>query len=194
MSIKKFVYKQGAAIQAYSLEAQGVCWELCRRWVAGHLAGTWEVNETIWDIDTGASAFTEVLEIHQARRRYTEENKGIEGYAKATSAVRSTGCCSFKGLRSRTDVINHVLTVPGVFIFIMTAPNGGGHAMSFDTRADPAYFFDPNQGEWQFIGESDANMRNWWSGFWDATGDGDLDYKNAFHRGERELVRYNTIG
>jgi hypothetical protein len=187
------VYSQGVAIQDYGLVAQGVCGELCRRWAAGHLAGTWTIGETIWEVDNGRGGFAEVLEAHRQRRNYTEENKGIQGLGHATARQRTAGCFKYKGLRSRTDVIDHVLAVPGVFIFLMTGSGDTGHAMAFDSRGETFEFFDPNQGEWGFTNEAADAIRAWWNGFWDATGDGEVDYKRHFHRGDRELVKYTTI-
>lgn len=195
MSGNKFKYAQGIAIRQYGLESQGVCWELCRHWIRGHIQGTWQPGSSIWDVDTGRGGFGEVLEQHRGRSLYNEANKALEGYDFVNSARRRSGAFKKKGLRSRTDVIEHVMTVPGVYLFILTGPDSG-HAMAFDSSvAGTVHFFDPNQGEWEFHGETLDQMRTWWSNWWEGNdsiaGDA-IDYKSHFHNGARELVRYTT--
>jgi len=195
MGLQKYPYSQGSAIKLYGLNAQGVCWELCRRWVAGRLAGTWKVGESIWDEDKGKASFVDLLAEHKQRSTFTEANKSIAKLDHQTSRRRTMGTRKFKGLRSRADVINYVCAVPGAYIFIMTGKGSSGHAMAFDSRGqEELYFFDPNQGEWAFSGDALGAIGQWWSKFWDASTDGDgaYDYKTAFHEGERELVRYDT--
>ena len=195
MTIERRRYEQGIAIKDYGLESQGVCWELCRYWVKGRLAGTWIIGESIWDVDNGKGAFANVQKDHVQRNKFTDANKLIEGLLNETSARRTSGCCTYSGLRSRRDVIDHVLTVKGVYLYLTTGGGKKGHAMAFDTRADPLYFFDPNQGEWVLTGESQKGVREWWDGFWSGTNDSlaDVNYKTEFHKGARELVRYDTL-
>lgn len=51
---------------------------------------------------------------------------------------------------------------------------------------------DPNQGEWTFAGETDNAIRRWWSDFWEAKGDEQINYKKAFHNGKRELWKVDV--
>ncbi len=86
------------------------------------------------------------------------------------------------------------MATPGVYIYMATTKGGSGHALAFDTvNAKLRLFFDPNLGEWQFSDESESAMRTWWHDFWQGTPSffsGKQNYKNAFHKGKRELWRY----
>jgi Yersinia/Haemophilus virulence surface antigen len=102
----------------------------------------------------------------------------------------------FKGLRTRRAVIDHVLNVPGAYIYVVDAAKGGGHAFGFNTiNRQDVLFFDPNLGEWHFQQESDDKIREFWDDFWGGNQtyfNGKQSYKDAYHKGGRELWRYSV--
>lgn len=196
--IDKYKFEQGTVLGASGIDVNGVCLELTRRWVKAQLTGAWRPGDTIYDwMDMTTGELGVVLKSQAERGKLRD--MAVEDLAHVSSARRTGGGCftTFKGLRTRQDVINHVLGTPGVYIYAATAKAGGGHAFSFDTR-DVARiaFFDPNQGEFVFTNETTAGMKGWWGRFWDASGadehDGNRNYKTAFHKGVRELFKYDV--
>lgn len=184
-------FNQADILKVYEFTDPGVCWELCRRWVKGRLAGTWKFDSTMFDIASSAAEFKCLRDEHVKRRDNIEQNNWIADLAYTHSAKR--GRYNF-GLRSRDDVINHVYSVKGVYIYQIGGRGKGGHTMAFDTRSDPAYFFDPNFGEWEFATAPLADVLNWWSGFWGTKHPKTVaSYKTLYHKGTRELIRYNTL-
>ncbi|MEI6485154.1 MAG: YopT-type cysteine protease domain-containing protein [Sphingomonadales bacterium] len=184
--IEKTLVSQGSILTIAGSDAPGVCLEACRMWVKSVLTNNWKYSDTVYEI-LDAKTIMNVLEVHQTRR--TINDKTMEGYdIMVTSRQGGKGLRKFTGLRTREDVINTVLSVPGVYIYCATGKKAGGHAFAFNSSSNSlTAFFDPNQGEWQFTGESNDAVRTWWSDFWEAKGDGKLNYKNEFHKGEREL-------
>lgn len=197
MSIKKHIFKQGAVLDVTKAGVNGVCLELTRRWVKAQLTDSWRAGETIYDwTDVSTGELAKVLKNQKDRGKLRDV--AVEGLDNDVGAQRTLSRhAKFDGLRTREDVINHVLAVGGVYIYAATAMFGAGHAFSFDTRnLNDIRFFDPNQGEFIFSGESADNMRTWWSEFWDAseaesTGGG-INYKKHFHWGVRQLIRYQV--
>ena len=193
MTITRKVIDQGAMLKFAGLDAAGVCLEACRRWVKAAINGRLIPGDTVYDImDQGG--LSELLRSHQGRNNLSE--KGIEGLDVDVTRRTGGGVTKFKGLRTREDIINFVMATPGVYIYNATSKNGGGHAFAFNTvNPKLRLFFDPNLGEWEFEDESDAAMRTWWNDFWAGTPaffNGKQSYKDAFHKGSRELWRYNV--
>lgn len=191
MTIEYTPIKQGYALKHSKLEAAGVCLEACRRWVKQVITGSWRAGESVYDI-FDPDGMAELLATHGKSK--TLADKEMEGYTNSVTARTGGGPFSkFQGLRTRLDVINTVLIVPGAYIYSATAKNAGGHAFGFNSLSGSLAVFDPNQGEWIFKGEDDAAIRGWWSDFWDgnakSTG---INYKNAFHKGDRELWRFEA--
>lgn len=200
MPITRTKVDQSMVIKHAGSKSKGVCLTLCRRWVKAKMDGTWAKNETVYDL-SAADVMNDVLA--EQKSAGTMADKNIEGLSNTVSAKRTGGGLrKFKGLRKREDVINHVLAVPGAFIYVATEKGGGGHAFAFDTRdRQDIVFFDPNQGEWNIDNESSANILQWWKEFWDASGKstlgqsinhGEIDYKKAFTSGDRELWLYDV--
>ncbi len=194
MTVTRNQINQGGILKMVGSNAPGVCLEACRRWVKAALNGTLKAGETVYDIVDGKS-IRALLAAHQKRNNKSET--GIEGMSLTTTHRTGGGTFKkFKGLRTREDVINHILSVPGVYIYVVDAPMGAGHAFSFDSRdRSSILFFDPNLGEWQFDGESDGEMRTFWHDFWK----GSLpcfankkSYKDAYHKGDRQLWMYKV--
>jgi len=201
MSIVRHKINQGAAIRAANSDALGVCLQACRQWVNAKLTNNWELGETVYTFFQEEN-IGDLISKHQRRNKFADRE--VNGLDNHVSARRSGGGCfsRFSGLRSRDDVINHVLTVKGVFIYVATERNGGGHAFAFDSQTNnELVFFDPNQGEWKFDDESVNSIKTWWREFWDASGStptgkdqthGTVNYKGAFTKGDRELWQYKV--
>ncbi len=151
----------------------------------------WVAGETVYNIIDPGSVL-DVLEVHKTRR--TLKHDTMDGYDIAiTKRTWGDGYRKFNGLRTREDVINTVLNVPGAYIYSATSAGGGGHAFAFNSSSGRlSAFMDPNQGEWTFAGETDNAIRSWWSDFWEAKGDEQINYKKAFHNGKRELWKVDV--
>lgn len=196
MPIEMYKFKQSSLLLHVNTDQGGLCLELTRRWVKAQLTAQWEAGETIWNWTAPDRKDLQDITKNQEERG-TGADLGIEKFERVTSARRTGGIVSkFKGLRTREDVINHVISTPGVYIYVVSA-GSAAHAFAFDTRdKDEIAFFDPNQGEYIFSNETLADMRGWWSRFWDNSGmdktDGKLDYKTPYNRGTRHLFKYNV--
>jgi hypothetical protein len=196
MPIKTYEFKQSSLLLHVKTDLGGFCLELTRRWVKAQLTAQWEAGETIFNW-TGPDR-TDLRDITKNQEeRGTGADLGIEKFERVTSARRTGGMVSeFKGLRKRGDVINHVISTPGVYIYVVST-RSGAHAFAFDTRdKDEIAFFDPNQGEYIFSDETPENICEWWDRFWDGSGlndtDGNWNYKTEYHRGTRHLFKYNV--
>lgn len=204
------IIKQGALLETNShgaIDAAGVCLELCRRWIKRIMAKDWVAEDTIYDLINNET----IHDLYAAHKdTNTQKHMNIAELDENRDAVREDWNRTrwrYAGLRSRDDVINHVLNAPGCYIYVATGSgNTSGHAFGFDT-SDKALvkFMDPNQGEWVIANESDNNIRAWWRGFWEADDNsplspaaggnntrGRIHYKRAFHHGGRTLWRYLT--
>jgi len=193
MSVTRNPIDQAGILKMGGYDAAGVCLEACRRWVKAALEDRFQAGDTVYDI-MNPGTLGELLTAHKKRNNKTE--KGMEGFDLSVTARTGGGLAKFKGLRTREAVIDHVLTVPGVYIYVVDKPKGGGHAFGFNTvdRAK-VIFFDPNLGEWLFEGESDAAMKTFWGDFWGGKASyfvGKESYKDAYHKGGRELWRYSV--
>lgn len=198
MTIKKHQFEQGAALYEADVDVDGICMELTRRWVKAQLTGAWQAGQTIYEwTDISAGTLSDVLQKQAQRGKLRDV--AVEGLSHVSGPRRTGGgtFSKFEGLRTREDVINHVMSVKGVYIYAATSEHGKGHAFAFDTRdSNQVAFFDPNQGEFVFTNEALASIRDWWKRFWDASGeagsDGNRNYKKAFHKGLRELFKYDV--
>jgi hypothetical protein len=196
MPIKMCKFKQSSLLLHVKTDLGGLCLELTRRWVKAQLTAQWEAEETIlnWTVP-GRTDLKDITKNQEERG--TGADLDIEKFERVTSARRTGGIVSeFKGLRTRGDVINHVISTPGVYIYVVSA-GSAAHAFAFDTRdKDDIAFFDPNQGEYIFSDETPEDMCAWWGRFWDSSGmdktDGKLNYKKTFNRGTRHLFKYNV--
>lgn len=193
MSINRNPINQTGLLKQLGIDAAGVCLEACRRWVRAVLQGEFETGVTVYDI-MEPKEMRGLLEAH--RKRNNKGEKSMEGLTLTVTARTGGGFKKFKGLRTRQNVIDHVLSVPGAYIYVVDKPKGGGHAFAFNTIVrNNVLFFDPNLGEWSFDRENDTDMRSWWHNFWE----GNMvefsnlqSYKDAYHNGGRELWMYTT--
>lgn len=186
MVIKFYLFKQNVL----SGVKDGVCLEISQRWIYNKLTNNWKEGETIYDFADGDELSSI---ISRQRERGTTKDIDIGQLGHVLSNCRR--CLGF-GLRSRVDVINHVVSIPGFYVFVVTGLTSSGHAFAFDTtNINSIYFFDANQGEWRFTDESHENMRLWWSKFWDGNGgekNGYINYKKLYNKGTRELHKYHA--
>ena len=193
MSITRNAINQSGILKMGGLNAAGVCLEACRRWVRAVLESRLKAGDTVYDIISPTS-IRELLAAHQKRNKKSE--KKIEGLDLQVTSRTGGGFTKFQGLQTRQDVIDCVLTVPGAYIYVVDAAKGGGHAFAFNTiDRKHVLFFDPNLGEWLFDDENEADMRTWWNDFWQGTHAyfaGKESYKDAYHKGGRELWRYSV--
>lgn len=173
-------------------ESNGVCWEVCRRWVSARVKGEWVENDTIYDIfPSEDDAIRELISTHRARNTAEiEANYAIEDLS-VSATVRRTytrSCCCFlkaTGLGSRNAVIDHIYNDRGAYIF--TFYKRGGHALAFDTpEARKLALMDPNLGEFT-MPNNHGNRTSFKTWFYDFYG---RYYKADFHRGQRELTKY----
>ncbi len=194
MAIARTPFKQNNILIGAGVVMGGICLELSRRWIRAKLSNQWVRADTIYTLSDGGELRDAIA---GQRAGGTMADVGTRPLDHVNSNSRTPGgCCGgFQGLRSRADVINHVITIPGAYIFAATGKNSGGHAFAFDTTdVNSIAFLDPNQGEWVFTNESHDNMRTWWDKFWEGSGgaDGGIDYKKQFHNGDRELYKYTV--
>ncbi|MCU9947736.1 YopT-type cysteine protease domain-containing protein [Pseudomonas sp. PDM13] len=184
MSIERTKVSQSSALKITENDAQGVCLEACRRWVKAALEGTLVPSETIYDI-IGRDTIKELLKTHQTRNNKSE--KSMEDFGLTVTKREGGGPFKkFTGLRTRQDVIDHVLTVPGAYIYVVDSTDGG-HAFAFSSiKKDQLLFMDPNLGEWLIVDESQPSIRSWWHDFWAV-------YKSEYHKGGRELWQYKVM-
>jgi hypothetical protein len=197
MTIATFKYSQGSALGASGIESEGVCLELCRRWVKAKLSNGWKEGDTIYEWTD--KSLPDVVKKHEEAG--TLKDREITGLNNETAARRSGGGLlkAFQGLRSRADVIKTVLELHGVFIYcaIGKGKDASGHAFAFDTRNPKSVsFFDPNQGEWVFTNEESDNIKTWWWKFWEGSGGlghGQMNYKSEFHKGDTRWLERYTI-
>ena len=198
MSIKRTLVSQGAILKYAGSDSEGVCLTLCRRWIKAQMTDAWVSEETVYAL-TAQNILQDVLAEQAVAGKMKDHD--VEGLQHSISAQRTGGGLrKFAGLRTREDVITHVLATNGAYIYVAKEKNGGGHAFAFDSRhQNRLIFFDPNQGEWEIADESQARVLNWWKEFWDASGTngggnvirGKIDYKTSFHNGQRELWKYD---
>lgn len=192
MSIKKAVVNQGLKLDLLKKECQGVCFTVSKRWVALRLTGWIEEHDETLD-----SIFMDLpgLVKNQNEHGYIGDYQILKDEAIKTSGIHgSTAAKGKDGLRSRKSVLDHILTVPGTYIYIATpSGHGDGHAVAFDTRnLNVISFFDPNQGQWTFTNENSGSIQRWWYDFWTGNGeDSGIDYKSMFKGGKRILYYYN---
>lgn len=194
MSIERTKVSQSSALKFTGNDARGVCLEACRRWVKAALEGSLVPGETVYDI-IGSDTIQELLESHKKRNNKSE--KGMKEFDLTLTKREGGGPFKkFTGLRTRQDVIDHVLTVPGAYIYVVDASKGG-HAFAFSSlNKDHLLFFDPNMGEWELTGETLPSIRSWWHDFWEGTEfyfKGFVSYKKEYHKGGRELWQYKVM-
>ncbi|WCD77774.1 YopT-type cysteine protease domain-containing protein [Pseudomonas sp. TUM22785] len=194
MTIERHKVSQSTALAYTGNDARGVCLEACRRWVRAVLAGHLTPGETIYDI-IGPETIQELLESHRQRNKKSDNN--MEGFGLTVTKREGGGPFKkFTGLRTRQDVIDHVLAVPGAYIYVVDGADGG-HAMAFSSLdRDHVLFLDPNVGEWELINEDQVSIRSWWKDFWAGKGaefEGLVSYKKEYHKGGRELWQYKVV-
>jgi hypothetical protein len=191
MAIKHTPIIQGNILKFAAPDAAGVCLEACRRWVKQVIAGKWSYGNTVYDIMDPAG-IQELLAVHNLAK--TMGDNTMKGYDNTITARTGGGLLSkFEGLRTRLDVINTVMSVPGAYIYNATAKDAGGHAFAFNSIGSALAFFDPNQGEWSFDGEGADAIRAWWSDFWEGKAKSSgINYKQHFHKGDRQLWRFEA--
>lgn len=176
----------------------GVCWELCRRWIAAFLRGGYVTGETASYICTGIDPTSggygldpkymqELVNQHAKTRNNVDGNYDIKDMSRQESTERTRSCCQFTVLRTRADVLNHIYKNPGVYVYTFTDTGTSGHAVAFALTGERIVFFDPNFGEFTVDGSTKTErdkFLGWWKEFWGRY------YKADFHKGERKLVRY----
>jgi hypothetical protein len=185
----------------------GICAEVTRHWIKTKATGAYGfgVGGTMDKLLVAANR-KDLVAKQDAQSRFNDNRiKGLKGAVGGTTDRTGYGEAQFSGLRSREDVINQVLAVPGLYVYNAASGKvgGGAHAFAFDSRGVSAnrtlFFVDPNQFEWHFTEVTRREMVTWWSEFWGGTlidGPGvsspGINYKNEFHRGHRRLVRYTV--
>ncbi len=190
MTIERCTINQGSVLKGAGLQAGGVCLEAVRQWVKAVINQEWTYAENVYDIISPLT-ISKLLAVHKTRNTlaYSE----MDGYKLRKSKRRGGGTFrKFEGLRTRQDVIDTVMTVPGAYIYSAAGPTGAGHAFGFHSVGGKLEaFFDPNQGEFRFEDEDVRSLRAWWGNFWEGKlQPGDINYKSHFSKGIRELWRY----
>lgn len=171
----------------------GVCWEVCRRWIRARVLSNWTREETVLDILSPGNGLEldkvklrELIQAHASRNTTgKEENHQIENLTRHKTLYRTHSCFGAKGVSSRAAVMKIVFGTHGAYIYGIVAAKGGGHAIALDTTGTSNFaIMDPNTGEGIF-----PNEKGYKAFFNDLYG---KVYKDEYTKGERELTRYSA--
>jgi hypothetical protein len=195
---------QGVLLGLGGHDREGVCAEICRRWVRrrNNLDGGWSekaLDQIVGIGDKGGkttfptldpAVLKDLVDTHRATGVMRAGELQVKDMKPIGQMQRNyvLGCCGRPGfarnLSSRSSMLNAVLS-PG--LYIVTASKGGtGHVVAFDSRGNEIHFMDPNRGEF-WIGNaaaSSALFREWFTSYWGVM------YKDMFNKGQRNLYQY----
>jgi hypothetical protein len=172
-------------------DRNGICWELCRRWVKLRLNLLPEDSDVYSLFPINQADILELIQTHAAHNQAgVDANYQIGGAQRLGTAKRKWGGLfrlKAKGLKSRAAVIDHLYNDPGLYIYGFY--KNGGHAVAFHITDQQIAFFDPNFGEF-IMHRADQGAQTffkaWFSQFWGRY------YKKDHTRGDRELTKYGV--
>ena len=181
---------------------QGLCFELCRRWVSQvfyepnyNMAGFREAMDTI-----SFGALKDLVEVHKSRCSFQDEgNFTIEGTGidQNRGRARRLGCFFYTGLRNRGAILEHIYKNPGLYLYFY-GRGAFGHVVGieYDSAAQRIQYYDPNLGLYRVTavnkGKRD-NFLKWFSWMWSSNFDWGTSYKRNSHNGTRKLVCYTKV-
>lgn len=158
--------------------AEGVCFELARRWCFAVLTDGDDFDATNFrDVHYSLSKgeMTELIRVHKTRGRVDSENFVVDGATRdrlVTRRKKGKLPAMFRKviLRDREAILQQMWNNPGVYLYGFKG-HGGGHVVGFEFKQNSRIrFFDPNLGLYEVPGWSETlleQFRKFFSYVWD---------------------------